>query len=150
MQRFGVRPELECFDLGMINYGKYLIRKLDFQPPFYWNLLFGNIAGWQADPLSIGAAISQIPDHSHISLAGLGEAQLTVTSLAAALGYGIRTGIEDNLWYDRGRNQLATNMDLLQRTHHLLAIHEREVMSSSTFGKLGFYHPSRHHSHTRV
>lgn len=27
MNDFGVKPEFECFDLGMINFGKYLIKK---------------------------------------------------------------------------------------------------------------------------
>ena len=27
MLDFGVNPELECFDLGMINFGKYLLNK---------------------------------------------------------------------------------------------------------------------------
>ncbi|MFY7841056.1 MAG: 3-keto-5-aminohexanoate cleavage protein, partial [Lacibacter sp.] len=45
MNRFGVKPELECFDMGMINYGKYLIKKELLKGPFYWNLIFGNIAG---------------------------------------------------------------------------------------------------------
>ena len=38
------RPELEAFDLGMINYAKYLIRKGWVQPPYYFNLILGNIA----------------------------------------------------------------------------------------------------------
>ena len=33
MQEHGVVPELECFDLGMINYGKYLIKKESYMAP---------------------------------------------------------------------------------------------------------------------
>jgi uncharacterized protein (DUF849 family) len=39
-----MRPELEAFDLGMINYAKYLIRKELIKPPYYFNLILGNIA----------------------------------------------------------------------------------------------------------
>ena len=40
MIAYGVRPELECFDLGMINYGKYLLNKKNIDSPAYWNLIF--------------------------------------------------------------------------------------------------------------
>ena len=39
-----IRPEMEAFDLGMINYAKYLIRKELIIPPYYFNLILGNIA----------------------------------------------------------------------------------------------------------
>ncbi|MHC4424427.1 MAG: 3-keto-5-aminohexanoate cleavage protein, partial [Planctomycetota bacterium] len=37
-----IRAELEAFDLGMINYAKYLIRKNLLKPPCYFNLILGN------------------------------------------------------------------------------------------------------------
>jgi uncharacterized protein (DUF849 family) len=101
MQQFGVKPELECFDLGMINYGHYLIGKGWLAAPYYWNLFFGNIAGAQADMAQIGLAVQQITGQDHyIALAGLGEAQLPVNAHAIAAGYGVRVGLEDNLWLD--------------------------------------------------
>lgn len=139
MDKYGVTPELECFDLGMINFGKYLIRKNIIKGPFYWNLLFGNIAGMQSDFSHLGAAINEIPDDHFISLAGLGENQLEINSIAIAKGYGLRVGIEDNIWYDRNRTELATNLNLVKRIHQLLEIHERELFDSEELGKLGFY-----------
>ena len=38
-----IKPELEVFDLGMINDAKYLIRKGLIKPPYYFNLILGNI-----------------------------------------------------------------------------------------------------------
>ena len=40
----GIKPELEVFDIGMVNYAHYLIKKGILQPPYYFNLLLGNIA----------------------------------------------------------------------------------------------------------
>lgn len=143
MNALGVRPELECFDMGMINYGKYLIKKNILKGPFYWNLLFGNIAGMQAELIQIGNAVREIKeegkDEHFISLGGLGSEQLKINTIAIASGYGVRAGLEDNTWFDRGRTQPATNMDLLKRVHQLMQIHESEVMPSSVLGELGFY-----------
>jgi len=143
MKKKGVTPELECFDLGMINYGKYLIQKGILEGPLYWNLLFGNIAGAQADPLSIGAHLRELPEGSHIAMAGIGNTQLSVNAMAIAMGYGVRVGLEDNLWYDSSRTRLAKNCELLDRVHLLADIHERQVMTAKEFGEKGFYNKSR-------
>ena len=94
MMEFGVTPELECFDLGMINYGKYLINKEIIEGPFYWNLLFGNIAGFQATLDQMGTAVNAIPEGHHMSFGGIGTYQLAVNATAIAMGHGVRVGLE--------------------------------------------------------
>lgn len=143
MNAYGVVPELECFDLGMINYGNYLIKKGLIKGPFYWNLLFGNIAGFQASVSHIGLALQEIPNDHQISLAGLGEYQLQVNSIAIAMGLGVRIGLEDNIYYDTQKRQLASNTQLVKRIHELMIIHEMELFSSQDFGRSGYYNRSR-------
>ncbi|RIW13975.1 3-keto-5-aminohexanoate cleavage protein [Algoriphagus lacus] len=139
MMENGVVAELECFDLGMINYGNYLINKGILKGPFYWNLLFGNIAGMQATFSQMGAAIQEIPSNHYISLAGLGEYQLPVNASAIAMGYGVRVGIEDNLWWDEEKSRLCNNLELVRRIHDLIELNGKELYSSKEFGELGFY-----------
>jgi uncharacterized protein (DUF849 family) len=143
MARFGVTPELECFDAGMVNYANYLIGKGVLKPPFYFNLLVGNIATAQDDLLQIGLLIKALPRGARWSLAGLGDSQLHANTLAILEGGGVRVGLEDNLWQDARRTQLATNASLLKRIHELAAIFERKVMTPAAFGKLGFYNKRR-------
>lgn len=140
---YGVNPELECFDLGMINYGKYLIKKNIIEGPFYWNLLFGNIAGFQGEINQIATALSEIPKEHHVALAGIGETQLPVNAIAIALGYGVRIGIEDNIWWDVTQKRLASNYELLERIHKLINVHNAELMSSEELGLLGFYNKKK-------
>lgn len=68
MQRRGILAELEVFDAGMINYAKYLESKGLLQPPHYFNLLLGTIAGAQADLLHAGLMICDLPPRSLWSL----------------------------------------------------------------------------------
>jgi len=131
MQARGVLAELEAFDAGMINYAKYLEHKGLLAPPHYFNLLLGNIACAQADLLHLGLMVRDLPPQSYWSAAGIGNSQLGMNALAIATGGGVRVGLEDNVWYDQGRTDLATNARLLKRIHALAAANERPVMAPS-------------------
>ena len=131
MKTRAIAPELEAFDAGMINYARYLHKKQLIEPPFYFNLLLGNIACAQADLLHAGIMIRDLPADSYWSLAGIGNAQLAMNSVAIAMGGGVRVGLEDTIYYDRGRTKLATNAELLRRVHTLAQTHERKLMTSA-------------------
>jgi 3-keto-5-aminohexanoate cleavage enzyme len=143
MNARGVSPELEIFDLGMINYANYLIRKGILKGPGYWNLIFGNLAGMQTDPASIAAALQMIPTGAHIAFGGIGHQQLMANTIAISQGYGVRVGLEDNLWMDEQRIVPATNQKLVSRVHELLELLGKRHMPSAMFGRMGFYNPNR-------
>ena len=110
-----IRPEMEAFDLGMINYAKYLIRKKLIIPPYYFNLILGNIACAQADMLGLGLMIRELPEGSIWSVGGIGDSQLEMNAMSLVAGGGIRVGLEDNIWFDRDRTKHATNRELVER-----------------------------------
>ena len=115
MRDRGIRPELEAFDLGMINYAKYLAKKGLIHPPFCFNLILGNIACAQATMLSLGLMVNELPPGSIWLVGGVGDAQATMNAMAIVAGGGVRVGIEDNIWYDLERTRLATNRALIER-----------------------------------
>jgi len=131
---YGVHPEFECFDLGMINFGKYLLKKKEIQRPAYWNLIFGNIAGFQPTFNQMGTAISEIPEGDFIGLGGIGKYQLKTNALAVAYGLGVRVGLEDNIWFDTKKTKKATNLALLKRIHSLMKENEKQLLNSSDLG----------------
>lgn len=115
MKERGIRPELEVFDLGMVNFAKLLIDKGLIEPPFYFNILLGNPASAQASLLHLGALVADLPPQSVWSVAGIGRYQALANALGVVVGHGVRTGLEDNLWLDEARSCLATNQQLVQR-----------------------------------
>lgn len=131
MQAVGVLPELEAFDLGMINYADYLDTKGLLEPPHYINLLLGNVATAQPDLVHIGTMIRDLPEDSVWALAGIGDAQLPVTSVSIAVGGGVRVGIEDSLYFGPERDQLATNEELVRRVHEFAALTQQDIMTPS-------------------
>lgn len=119
MQEREIKPELEVFDLGMVNYAKVLIKKGLISPPFYFNILLGNIASAQSSLLHMAAVVSDLPAESVWCLAGIGRAQLPMNAIGLAMGHGIRVGLEDNLWLDAARAHPASNVELVKRVSAL-------------------------------
>jgi len=115
MMENGIKPELEAFDAGMLNFAKYLQKKKLIEPPFYFNIILGNIASAQAGLLDAGYLLTQLPENSHWAFGGIGTAQLKMNVTAILNGGGIRVGLEDNIYFDTGKKQFASNIDLLKR-----------------------------------
>jgi 3-keto-5-aminohexanoate cleavage enzyme len=128
----GIRPELEVFDLGMINYAKYLIKKGWIKPPYYFNLILGNIACAQANMLSLGLMISELPPGAIWSVGGVGDSQLRMNAMAIVAGGGVRVGLEDNIWYDEARTRLASNRDLVDRVLDIANAMGRQPFAQET------------------
>ncbi|MEY5043146.1 MAG: hypothetical protein RJA19_373 [Bacteroidota bacterium] len=144
MRESGSMPELEVFDPGMVNYLGYLIRKGLVQAPYYVNLIVGNIAGSQLIPAHLAALVSDLPAGAHIALGGIGAQQLDAHLVALGLGWGIRVGLEDNIYWDRAATRITENLALLDRIHGLAELAQRPVMLPSELGNAGFYHRDRH------
>jgi uncharacterized protein (DUF849 family) len=133
MEANGIKPELEIFDIGMLNYAKYLQEREVLQGPFVVNLIFGGPATAQATPAELGLALSLLPQPSVWLAGGIGRQQIQAAALALASGGGVRVGLEDNLYLDASRTTLATNRDLLERTLRLAEILGRKPLPPSVF-----------------
>lgn len=120
MQDKGIKPEMEIFDLGMVNFAHYLIRKELIEPPYYFNILLGNIAAAQAKLLHLGLIVSELPENSFWSVTGIGDAQLNMNAIGVVAADGIRIGLEDNIWFDENRTCLATNAMLVTRIRKII------------------------------
>jgi uncharacterized protein (DUF849 family) len=129
MQDKGIKPELEIFDIGMMNYASYLIQKGYLDPPFLFNFILGNPFTAQADPLQLGALIKQLPNKSIWTVGGIGNYQTSALALGLASGGGTRVGLEDNIWLDSERTTPATNSALVKRCVDIAAHLERSPMS---------------------
>jgi uncharacterized protein (DUF849 family) len=91
----------------------------------------------------MAAALQMIPTGAHIAFGGIGHQQLMANTIAISQGYGVRVGLEDNLWMDEQRIVPATNQKLVSRVHELLELLGKRHMPSAMFGRMGFYNPNR-------
>jgi uncharacterized protein (DUF849 family) len=116
MRERDIVPELECFDIGMVNYANYLIHTGVLVPPYYVNVLFGSRGTADVSAANAAAALASLPAGATWAFAGIGRYQLAATTLATSLGGHIRVGLEDNPYYDwDDRAAESTNPRLVDR-----------------------------------
>jgi len=125
MDKYGVQPEIECFDTGMLNYTNYLISNNILSckwgkliPPHHINIILGNRYNGQCDFGTLASIKSNIPEHSMVCLGGIGSQQLKSTMYGLLEFDGVRIGLEDNLYYKD--KEKTTNIKLLKRVHRII------------------------------
>ena len=127
MKERGITPELEIFDLGMVDYARFLIDRGVLEPPLYANVLLGSLGTLAATPLHLATVVQELPAGTTWAAAGIGGFQLLVNSIAVAMGGNVRVGLEDNLWMDAAKTRFASNADLVERVVGIARAVEREV-----------------------
>ena len=140
METYGVNPEIECFDSGMLNFTNYLINKNIIKEPFYINFILGNLFNAQVDFSSLSSIFSNLPRKSSkktiVCLGGIGKFQQQSNILGLFYADGIRIGLEDNLYY---RDKLkTTNISLLKRIHRIMDELNFNHMTPEEFKNLGY------------
>ena len=131
MNEEGIVPELEIFDIGMINYANYLIKRNILKPPYYFNLLLGSLGTASLSASNVGLMIDSLPPDATWALAGIGRFQLAANTMAIALGGHIRVGLEDNPYYDWNKKTNASNPRLVERILKIAKTFGREPASPS-------------------
>ncbi len=138
MAERGIVPEIEIFDFGMLDYAHYLIGRGILKPPFVFNLLLGSLGTLSATPLNLALLVERLPAGSFWSAAGIGRFQFATNALGVAMGGQVRTGLEDNLYMDGEKRELASNEKLVQRiTTYALALGRRVATTAEARQMLG-------------
>jgi 3-keto-5-aminohexanoate cleavage enzyme len=114
MERYGVLPEIECFEPGHVANALRLIDEGKLKPPFWFQFVLGVRGGSPGTVKQLLHMQEMIPPGAHWSVCGIGRAQLQLGLIAMGMGGHVRTGLEDNLYYHKG--QLAeSNAQLVAR-----------------------------------
>lgn len=126
MQDQGVKPEIEVFEVGMINNARYLARKGLIEEPMHYDFVMGVPGGIPASLKNLLHLVESIPPESTWTVAGIGRHELPLATAAILLGGHVRVGFEDNIFFEKG--VLAeSNAQLVQRVVEIARIHGREV-----------------------
>lgn len=126
-REWGVKPELEVFDLGHIRFARQMIAEgLIAEPPMF-QICLG--IPWGADQSvdTMKVMKDHLPDNAHWASFGIARMQMPMAAAAAAMGGNVRVGLEDNLYLDRG--VLASNGQLVERVVGLIERMGARVLS---------------------
>lgn len=125
MQKYGIKPEMEIFDVSMISNATALLAKGLVAAPLHFDFVMGLKGAIPASVENLVHMRNTIPADATWTVAGIGRAQLVMTTHAILMGGHVRVGLEDNIYYRRG--ELATNAQLVERVVQLAKILGREI-----------------------
>jgi 3-keto-5-aminohexanoate cleavage enzyme len=119
MMERGIKPELEVYNMVMMEDVYALVEKGFLKKPFWMSFIMGmhriNQNAVRFRPQALMYQVEQMPPDSMFSMIGIGLDQLPATTLSILLGGHCRVGFEDNIHYRKG--ELAkNNAQLVART----------------------------------
>jgi 3-keto-5-aminohexanoate cleavage enzyme len=103
MQDLAVRPEMELYHPGQYWVVRALMDAGLIQPPYVHQFVMGYQTSSFATPDNVLGLIRELPEESLFFVCGIGVYQLPLTTLSTLAGGHVRVGLEDNLYYARGR-----------------------------------------------
>jgi uncharacterized protein (DUF849 family) len=139
---WGVKPELEVFDMGQVGIALKLIARglVPGDPLFQFCL--GIDGGAPATAESMIGMRSMLPPNAHWAAFGISQHEMPMAALAVVLGGNVRVGLEDNLYLERG--VLATNAQLVEKAARIVRDLGARVMTpAQTREKLKLENHSR-------
>lgn len=122
----GVKPEIEVFDMGMINTAIKLVKKGILQLPLHFDFVMGVPGGIPGEPRYLLQLVDSLPDGCTWSVAGIGRNELPLAVMAIILGGHVRVGFEDNIYYSKGV-LASSNAQLVERITAIACQLGREI-----------------------
>ncbi|MBI3183022.1 MAG: 3-keto-5-aminohexanoate cleavage protein [Myxococcales bacterium] len=102
IRALGIRPEIECFDAGMIDEARALAKDGLIELPAHFDFVLGVPGGIAADVRVLDFMRGYLPEGSSWTCAAMGRHQLPFVELAAERGGNSRVGLEDNIYLSKG------------------------------------------------
>ena len=118
IQGWGVKPEMEVFELGHIRFAKQLMDEGLIDDPPLFQICLGIPWGASADTESMMAMRNALPAGANWAGFGISRTEMPMVAQAVLLGGHVRVGLEDNLYLDKG--VLASNAQLVERAVEII------------------------------
>lgn len=129
MKTWGVKPEIEVFDPGMIGNAAYYIKKGVLDTPAHFQFCMGaanGITGTLKDLIFMKDTLDRLAPGSTWSCFGVGKYAMEMLYGAIALGGHVRVGMEDNVMYSKG--VLAkSNQQFVERARRVIEEYGNEA-----------------------
>lgn len=130
MKRRGVVPELEVYNIAMLEEVEHLLAQNILTPPYVINFVLQTPTqgGLRGTPVNLVEMVRRLPPGAVCNVSSMGRTQLPITTIAAAMGLNIRVGMEDNVFYRKGE-LVRENAQLVERAVRICRELQREPAS---------------------
>lgn len=133
MLELGVKPEIEVFDFAMLYAAADLVDRGLLARPAHVQLVMGVRNALPARESIVDFFCAEIADvlpDATYTFAAVGRHQLAANRWALRRGAHVRTGLEDNLYFEQGR-LASSNAELVARVAQLCADYGRHPASAA-------------------
>jgi 3-keto-5-aminohexanoate cleavage enzyme len=97
MEGAGVKPEIECYDMGGIDNTLLIARQGIFSSPMVFNFVWGVAGGQKFRPEAFTTMVRALPEGSVFTTCGIGIEQFPAVTMSCLVGGHMRVGLEDNI-----------------------------------------------------
>jgi 3-keto-5-aminohexanoate cleavage enzyme len=102
MEENGVKPEIECYDMGGLDNTLIIMKQGFFTEPINFNFVWGVAGGQSFRPDSFIAMKNALPPYANFTTCGVGTDQFPCITMSCMLGGHMRVGLEDNIRVPNG------------------------------------------------
>lgn len=95
-----IKPEIEVFDKGMIDYAIKFQKQGFIKTPMHFDFVLG--VQMSATARDLAFMVDSIPQGSTWTAAGIGRNQFPIAAMTIAMGGNVRVGFEDNTYISKG------------------------------------------------
>ncbi len=134
MRERAVKPELEIFDLSMIDNALYLLHKGLLKEPLHFNLVLNVPGSLKGTPRNLFMLKESLPPRCTWTVSAIGKSHKQLIALALILGGNVRVGIEDVLQLEIGRP--VSNPELVQSAAKMAEMLDREIAEPTEARKI--------------
>jgi len=134
MKTYGIKPEIEVFDMSMIQNALDLADQDLIARPLHFDFVMGLKGAIPATIENLVYLKNSIPCNSTWTVAGIGAFQLPMSIHALTMGGHVRVGLEDCIYFSRGR--LASNEQLVKRVVQISNIVDRQIATPDEARKI--------------
>ena len=135
MADLGIKPEFELYNSGQYSVLDALTARAGVEQPYLVQFVLGAQNANYPTPMDLLHMVERLPAGSLFSTIGIGSQQLPLCALSIVLGGHVRVGLEDSIYYSRGR-KATSNAELVERVVALASLLGRDVATPTEARKM--------------
>ncbi len=141
MKEKGIKPEVECYDIGHVDILRDLVKRSLVRPPLRVNFVMGTKGGIPATFKNLLAMhdAAQMEECAGQEMSwmvtAIGASELPMSVFAMMMGGDVRVGFEDNIYYKKGE-KAKSNAQLVEHIVRISGELDREIATTDDARKI--------------